>query len=260
MIGMHQPFDNPMKDIIYTAVAYKATTFQIFMRNARSMKQRDLSLGEIDVFNHHLLSNGFSKYAIHAPYAMNPGSPDKSKRDQAVRMIKQDMHVLKWLAGTPLYVLHPGHHMGDGSDAGLEYLSEVLHEIGKTHVRICVETMSGAGSELLYTVSEVLRFMDMCRDLNVGVTFDTCHVFASGQDLESAYCLMKPYVEVIHLNGSLNMFQSYKDRHANLTKGCIPIEVLEKFCKKVPEDVPIILETPYDGILEDLGLLKKFTR
>lgn len=258
MIGAHLSFTDPMSDIVQIMKSYELETFQVFMRNPRSTKQRYISEQELHQFNNDLILNNISQFVVHAPYTINPCSPEKSKRDFAYRIISEDMQFLSRFCSRVLYVLHPGHHMGDGANEGMKRLSDLLHSLPSIPITICVETMSGAGSELMYSAYEVLNFMNMCKDINVKITFDTCHVFASGQVLKDAFYLMRSYIEVLHLNGSKNTFQSYTDRHSNLSYGCIPVESLRDVVNLVEKDIPIILETPGADFLNDIQLLKKF--
>lgn len=258
MIGAHLSATAPLSDIIYNMESLGLETFQVFTRNPRSTKQRYVSDQELALFNTELMRHGVSQFVVHAPYTINPCSPEKSKREFAYKIISEDMQFLSRICGKISYVLHPGHHMGDGAVEGMKRLSDLLHQLSNIPVTICVETMSGAGSELIYSAYEVLNLMNMCRDINVRLTFDTCHVYASGQVLVDAYQLMKRFVQVVHLNGSKNPYQSYTDRHSNLAYGCIPMDWLEGVVKMIDKDIPIILETPSADFLNDIKLLKSF--
>ncbi len=258
MIGFHTTFANPMADIIATAISYELETFQIFTRNARNMRQRFISNSEIAWFNTELLRNGYSKFVIHAPYSMNPASPEKRKRDNAVRMIKEDMEFISKLAGVKYYVLHPGSHMGCGIDAGVEFLSETLHRVGKTTTTICVEIMAGSGNELMSTMECIYKLLASTVDLNVKLTFDTCHAFGAGLPIVETYSKLKDYIEVVHVNDSQGVFGSRIDRHLNLGYGIIDIDDIKWLIENVKKDIPIILETPAEHVLSDLRLLKRF--
>lgn len=247
-----------MQDIINNARYLQLETFQIFTRNARNMKQRDLYTQEIFDFNRELLSSGFNQFVVHAPYSMNPSSPEDYKRKSAVQMIKQDMQLLDLLAGKKYYVLHPGSHMGAGEDLGVDYLLDTLQKVGYTNTTICVELMAGAGTELLSTISSINKLLNNCKGLNVKLTFDTCHVFGAGLPIVNLYKYLKDNVGVIHVNDSQYASGTYKDRHANLGKGFIPMDTIKELCSIVPKDVPIILETPSGGIVSDVSLLKLF--
>lgn len=259
MIGAHISFEKPMSSIIYTAKVLGLETFQIFTRNARNMKQRDIYMDEVNNFNMELLSSGFSKFVVHAPYSMNPSSPETYKRASAVSMIKQDMQLLDHFAGQKFYVLHPGSHMGMGEQTGIDNLINTLKEVGYTNTTICVELMSGAGTELLATIGSINQLLNNCHGLNVKLTFDTCHVFGAGLPVVNLYKYLQDSIAVVHVNDSQYASGTYKDRHANLGDGHISMNVLKELCSIVPSDVPLILETPSAGITKDIGLLKLFT-
>lgn len=258
MIGAHISFSKPMSDIIVNAQSLGLETFQIFTRNARNMRQRDIYSQELAEFNRDVLISGLSSYVIHAPYSMNPASPESYKRSSAIQMIKQDMLLLDSMAGKKYYVLHPGSHMGVGEDTGVDYLIDTLNAVGYTNTTICVELMAGAGTELMSTINSVNRFLNNCKGLNIKLTFDTCHVFGAGLPIVNLYKYLKDSVGVVHVNDSQYASGTFKDRHANLECGHILIGAIKELCRLIPEDTPIILETPAAGILRDIALLKLF--
>lgn len=257
MFGIHQQLDNPIGMVPYKAQQLGATTFQIFLRNNRNMKRRFFSNEEVGMFNVQLLSSGITSYVVHAPYVLNMCTDDKDKRKHYVDVIADDMKLMQRLAGVKYYVIHPGSSLELEPDVALNNVYTVLKSltdcVGSTH--ISVELMAGAGTQMLRTYEQVDYLKNLCDDLHyVSFCFDTCHVFASGNDIFSTYNLLKDCVSVVHLNDSVGMFESRVDRHANLGSGCIGSDNLIEFAQHVTahsKDIPIILETPISGQLED---------
>lgn len=244
---------NPMSEIVRIAKNFRCETFQVFIRNNRNLRQRHISREEISEFNGALLSAGFRKWVIHAPYVMNPSSPEYGKRDKAVRAITEDLDLLQQFAGEKYYVLHPGSHMGEGIPFGEDMLLSTLQRVNNTtNTKICLEFMSGSGSLMLSSPMQILSFNKKATDLQLGYTFDTCHCFAAGFVPATAYKYIKDIVSVVHVNGSAGLFGSRLDNHTNLHDGAMPFEVNAKFYKQVPTEVPIILETPANGSFQDL--------
>lgn len=263
MFGIHQTLDNPLGMIPIRAKDLGATTFQIFLRNNRNMRRRFISNEEIDAFNAQLLGSGLSSYVIHAPYILNPCTGDSEKRKRYVATIASDLQLLQRMAGVKYYVLHPGSSIDLPTDIAIQNLHTVLVELSDVvgSTKIAVEWMSGAGTQVMRSYEQVTYLKYLCESLSyVTFCFDTCHVFASGNDIFSTFQLLKDCVSVVHLNDSVGMFDSKLDRHANLGSGVIGNDNLLLFAKQVHEhnaDIPIVLETPANGMLEDFVKLKE---
>lgn len=251
MLGYHQSFSKPMSCVIDEACG--RDTFQIFTRSTRNGRQRYVSETEIDYFNHALLNSKIRSYVIHAPYILNPSSPDVDKRERAVRLIQEDMDFLFNLVGKKYYVLHPGSHKGAGIKQGIKNLADTLKQIATHGVDICVEFMAGGGSELVCT-REQLEFARVT--LGCYFTFDSAHVFQAGEDPVELYTRYKELFKVVHLNNSATICGSHHDIHANIADGHINPDKLLYLYSRVPPEVPVILETPYAGINDDYNYLK----
>lgn len=258
MLGIHQSFDNPMSSIANIAARLGCDTFQIFIRNNRNLKQRFVTKEEMTKFNAEFIKNDLKCWVCHAPYIMNPSSPEDSKRERATAIVQSEFSFLYNLSGPIYYVLHPGSHMSDVR-MGYWRLFNFLKEVQNPYITVCLEYMAGAGTELLSSSYYCSEFMKHCEEagLNVGLTLDTCHVYASGESISKAYEELKKWVKVIHWNGSSYQLGSHMDRHESLTKGYIPLAAVE-FLKDVPDTVPIILETPAYCQLFDLQFAKDF--
>lgn len=255
MLGAHISFGNPMEYTVKETLNRELETFQVFTRNPRSLKQRYIPQYEIDMFNSSLLRGGLSKYVIHAPYALNPASPNSEKRQTAINIISKDLEFLQHLAGEPLYVLHPGSHMGEGNRNGIDNLISVLEQVPQTRVPICVEVMSGAGTEIMSNIMDLIYYTQK-ESIPISLTFDTCHAFAAGLHLVGAYKAFKDYIKVVHVNDSQYPKDSFKDRHANIGRGKIPKEFLIDLLEIIPRDVPLILETPTNSMQADIDYLR----
>ena len=253
MIGIHLSMTNPLSQVVTAARFSGCETFQIFLRNNRNLRQRKISADEIAEFNSVLLAAGFKKWVIHAPYVMNPSSPETAKRDKAVKIISEDMDFLQQFAGQKYYVLHPGSHMGEGVEFGRAMLLDTLKRVNNTtQTKICLEYMSGGGSLMLSSDSEIRAFHELAKEMNIGYTFDTCHCFASGHVPATSYKYIKDIVDVVHINGSFGMYGYCVDNHSNLHDGHLPFKVNAEFYKQLPKDIPAILETPLSGAYQDL--------
>ncbi|VEU63605.1 deoxyribonuclease IV [Mycoplasmopsis bovirhinis] len=190
---------------------------------------------------------------VHAPYIINPANPAKANfsNDFLIKEISRMNYLgLKYL------VLHPGAYTTYEIQEALEQLVESLkYIINQTKdVVICIETMSGKGTEIGINFEQIRYLLDEVDHDRVQVCLDTCHLWDAGYDLSNyqefktelnKYNLLK-HVKVIHLNDSKNTLGSHKDRHANIGHGYIGTDTLKQFVHDVDFDnIPIILETPY---------------
>ncbi len=266
LLGVHQSFEAPMYQIAVYSKFLGSNTFQIYVRNNRNMRRRAISASEINDFNSMLLNSGNTNFVIHAPYAMNPCASDSETRERIVKTIKEDLYFISQLAGNHSYVLHPGSSMGEiVYPSAFDNMFSILHEIqpDMKGCSIALETMSGAGTQMLSTMDQ-LMYSNMRIDdeglKDVGFCFDTCHVFAAGLNLDSVYNMLKDKIKVFHVNGSKGAYGSHLDRHTSITSGELSYNFLEGFIERAARDnpeIPFILEVPQSCITENFMLLKE---
>ncbi|WP_025755399.1 deoxyribonuclease IV [Mycoplasmopsis cricetuli] len=190
---------------------------------------------------------------VHAPYIVNPANPEKA--DFSCDFLIQEIERMNYI-GAKYLVLHPGAYTTYSPQEALDTLVDSLkYIISKTKdVIICIETMSGKGSEIGINFEQIKYVLSWVNSPRLAVCLDTCHMWDSGYDLKN-YQLFKNKlkeldllkdVKVIHLNDSKNELNSHKDRHANINQGFIGYETLKKFVYDPDFDnIPIILETPW---------------
>ena len=160
-------------------------------------------------------------------------------------------------AGQEVYInIHPGAHVGQGSETGCRLISEGLNQVFERAdgVMVLLETMAGKGTECGRNFDELATIMDGVENkANVGVTFDTCHALDAGYDLENDYDgVMRQLNEVIglarvkaiHVNDSQFGLGSHKDRHANIGEGQLGIPFFTRLVNDpTMAKLPMILET-----------------
>ena len=174
-----------------------------------------------------------------------------------------------------LYNFHPGSHVGQGAEKGIELIASMLSRIlsKKTFATtVLLETMSGKGSEVGRSFEEIRVLIDAAEkasgDNRLGVCLDTCHVWDGGYDIVNDLDgVLKAFdaaigldrLKAIHLNDSMNSLAAHKDRHAQIGKGKIGLEALERVINHPKlRDLPFYLETPcdLDGYRREIELLK----
>ncbi len=262
LIGIHQGFEEPMRSIPLMADFLGAKAFQTFIRSNRGMKQRVIPEIEIMNYNQVRLADMSMHHVVHASYAMNPCRGESPYADTAERVITEDLSLIGHFVGSNSYVLHPGSSLDMGVTEALDNLVALLHKATKVmyNTSIAVEIMAGAGTQVMSDFDQIDYLLREVSDLNnVGLCYDTCHVFGAGMNLFETFVKYIDNIKVIHLNGSKAGFGSHVDRHASVRKSQIPTDSLVKIAEasvnQLPS-VPIVLETPHDVLLSDLDFIK----
>lgn len=263
-LGCHIPF-NGFYNTLLDATSLGFSTFQIFIRNNRSLKARDYSDADIELFNSKI-GVDIDAFVVHASYALNPASGYDNIREKTMRIIRSDMLVLNKLKGEKYYVLHPGASTDFSDREALDTLIKTLHELADCygHVKIAVEFMSGQGTQLIKDLEQLAYLLLNCDDIpQFCVCLDTAHMFSAGFDFDKVLAIfnvlnMNHRLGPVHINGSAKPFGSRVDRHSNLFDGCLPVDTIHSFIDKlysVKHDCVLILETPSERQLLDFTYL-----
>ena len=269
-IGCHLSTTKGYENMGKEALKIGANTFQYFTRNPRGGKAKDINEKDILALRKLMEENNFAKILAHAPYTLNGCSADESTREFASEMMADDLERLKYLP-TSLYNFHPGSHVKQGVDVGINYIVEMLNKVLKPeHTTIVLlETMAGKGTEVGKTFEEIAEIISRV-ELNekMGVCLDTCHVYDAGYDIvndldgvleEFDRIIGLDRLHAIHLNDSKNPFKSHKDRHEKIGEGEIGFEAIKRIINHPKlRNIPFFLETPneLDGYAKEIEMLK----
>lgn len=260
----------------YTAMgrqmlANGGNTFAFFTRNPRGGKAKEIDPEDVKKFLELEQENGFGKLVAHAPYTMNCASDKENLREFAREILADDMKRMELTPGN-YYNFHPGSHVGQGAEAGIAKIAEILNEvlIKEQTTTVLLETMSGKGSEVGRNFQELRQIIDQVElKEKLGVCLDTCHVWDGGYDIvndldgvltEFDQIIGLDRLKAIHLNDSMNGLGSHKDRHAKIGEGEIGLEALVRVINHpATRGIPFILETPNDdeGWRREISLLRE---
>ncbi len=269
-IGCHLSTSKGFKVMGETALSIGANTFQFFTRNPRGGKAKAIDERDITALLKLMEENKFAKILAHAPYTLNPCSKDQSIREFAREMMLDDLARMEYLPNN-LYNFHPGSHVKQGTDIGINYIIKHLNSVIKEEqtTKILLETMSGKGTEIGRNFEEIKAIIDGVNfKEHMGVCLDTCHIFDGGYDIvnnldnvleEFDKIIGLDRLYAIHLNDSKNTLGSHKDRHEKIGEGNIGLEAMKKIINHEKlKDVPFFLETPneLDGYAKEIVLLK----
>ena len=270
-IGSHLSSVKGFENMGKEALGIGANTFQFFTRNPRGGKAKDIDPEDVKRFLELAEANGLGKIVAHAPYTLNPCSADKKVRDFAFMVMEDDMKRMEYIPGN-YYNFHPGSHVGQGVEKGIELITEVLNSIIKPDQStvVLLETMAGKGSEVGSRFEELAAIIDGVEHKDkIGVCMDTCHVSDAGYDIindldgvldEFDRIVGIKRLRALHINDSLNPAGAHTDRHAKIGEGHIGLEAIANFIKHPQlKGLPCLLETPneLDGYAREIGILKK---
>ena len=269
-LGCHLSASKGFLHMAKEASSIGANTFQFFTRNPRGFAAKDIDERDIAEFLKYTSENGFGKILAHAPYTLNPSSADERVRDLALRIMQDDMLRMEYVPGN-LYNFHPGSHVGQGTEKGIELTAELLNTIltPEQTTMVLLETMSGKGSEIGRSFEELKEIIDKTElSEKVGVCLDTCHVYDAGYDIvgnldgvldEFDRIIGLDRLHAIHMNDSKNPFESHKDRHEKIGEGSIGLDAMKNIINNPRiKHLPVFLETPneLDGYKAEIELLK----
>ena len=256
------------------AVKIDANTFQFFTRNPRGTKAKAIDENDVERFLAFAKENGIERILAHAPYTLTACSADEHLRELARDTMADDLRRMEYTPGN-CYNFHPGSHVGQGAEAGIAFIADMLNQILKPEQRttVLLETMSGKGSEVGREFEELREILDRveCKE-RMGVCLDTCHVWDGGydivNDLEGVIGKFDRIIgleklKAIHLNDSLNPLGAHKDRHAKIGEGCIGEEALKRVVTHPAlKDLPFYLETPNElpGYAREIAVMREASR
>jgi len=260
----------------YTAMARQiikngGNTFAFFTRNPRGGKAK--AIDETDIQNFLVLAqeNHFGKIVAHAPYTLNACAAKEELRTFARETFADDLRRMEYTPGN-YYNFHPGSHVGQGSEIGIQKIAEILNDVltEEQTTTVLLETMSGKGTEVGRNFEELRKILNLVeKKSKMGICLDTCHVWDGGYDIvhdldgvlnDFDHIIGLERLKAVHLNDSLNDCGSHKDRHARIGEGKIGMEALVRIIKHPAlREIPFILETPNDdsGWTEEIHVLKE---
>lgn len=273
-IGCHLSASKGYRAMGRQAIELGANTFAFFTRNPRGGSAKDIVEKDIEAFLNIAKENSFGRLVAHAPYTMNACAEKENIRQLAFEMLADDLRRMEYTPGN-YYNFHPGSHVGQGVEKGIEMIAEVLNTVLKPEQTtiVLLETMAGKGSEVGRSFEELREIIDRVELKDkLGVCLDTCHVWDGGYDIvnnldgviaEFDKVIGLDKLKAIHLNDSMNDIGSHKDRHQKIGEGYIGLEAMKRIINhSALKDKPFILETPNDeeGYAREIALLRSLSQ
>lgn len=270
-IGCHLSASKGFLAMGKEAVKIGGNTFQFFTRNPRGGAAKAIDEKDVEAFLAFAAENGIGTILAHAPYTLNACAADEKIRTFAKETMADDLQRMEYVPGN-LYNFHPGSHVKQGVEIGIDKIAEVLNEVlfEEQRTTVLLETMAGKGSEIGRSFEEIRAIMDKVKLKDkLGVCFDTCHVYDAGYDIVNRLdevleqfdqIIGLDKLKAIHLNDSKNPFESHKDRHEKIGEGSIGLEAITRIINHDKlKELPFFLETPNEiaGYAQEIALLKE---
>ncbi|RQD79327.1 MAG: deoxyribonuclease IV [Halanaerobium sp. MSAO_Bac5] len=277
ILGKHVSIAGGLDKSLKRAAEIGCNSLQIFVKNPRGWKARDLSEAEVERFKANREKYNINPVVVHAAYLINLASPKEELWEKSISALKMELMRSARL-GAEYLIFHPGSHTGSGRESGIKRIAEALNIIlAETDAQlldstqILLENTAGAGSSIGQDFSEIKAILDQVEaPEKFGVCLDSCHAFAAKYELKDKSALEKLLLDienqlglsklkVIHLNDSKYISGSKKDEHAHIGEGEIGKKAFAEMINHPKlKDLPFILETPCfdDQVDQDVILLK----
>jgi deoxyribonuclease-4 len=260
-LGFHVSISGSIDKSVDRALELGCDSFQIFTRNPRSWRFRDLGEGEVEAFREKRHSSGLDPVYAHMPYILNLASPDDGIYSKSVRSLATELRRCTTL-GVPYVITHVGSHLGSGVERGVERVVSALDRVLQgegSGVAILLENGSGSANKVGSRFEELGLILEgVGWSGRVGVCLDTCHAYAAGYDLGTAEglaealdtfdgCVGLDRLGVVHLNDSVGALGSGVDHHEHIGLGEIGLDGFRLILGSRLARVPMIMETPVDA-------------
>jgi deoxyribonuclease IV len=251
-IGAHVRSDaNPLA----SAAACGAEAMQFFLADPQGWKKppahpmaEQIAASELTVF-------------VHSPYVVNLASTNNRIRIPSRKLVTQHAEAAATVGAVGL-IVHGG-HVTAGEDPGIgvdnwrKFFARQADE-GGFAVPILIENTAGGDNAMARHFDALARLWDAVGEFGAGFCLDTCHAFAGGEDLSGVVDRAKAItgrIDLVHLNNSRDEFNSARDRHANIAEGTIDPDQLVAVCAAA--GAPVVVETPADGMADDIAFLRE---
>lgn len=270
LIGCHLSSSKGFVAMYHQMVELGGNTFQYFSRNPRGSSKKIFDEQDALAFTELMRGEKLESVICHAPYTYNPASAKDHVREFAKMAMAEDLADLRHFDDV-LYNFHPGSHVGQGEEKGIELIIDLLNEIitDETPGTLLLEGMAGKGSEIGYRFEHLRDIIQGVNRSNImGVCLDTCHLHEAGYDIvndldgvleEFDRIVGLDRLKAIHLNDSKNTIGAKKDRHEKIGKGELGLETIALVINHPKlRHLPFALETPNElpGYAEEIALLK----
>jgi deoxyribonuclease-4 len=245
-IGAH---DRAGDDPLAVAQATGGEVAQFFLGDPQGWQSPVIPGGDPGALRAAFAAAGVEVF-IHAPYRINVASTNNHIRIPSRKLLAEYLAAAAEVGAQGL-VVHGGHVTAEPDvPAGYENWRKAV-ERTPWPVPLLIENTAGGNHAMARGLGAVARLWDAIAGLGgagdgeVGFCLDTCHAYASGEELGQIVDRVKAItgrIDLVHCNNSRDEFGSARDRHAPVGSGTIDPLVLLDVVRAA--GAPVICETP----------------
>lgn len=250
---------------VKTALSIGSEAIQVFIGSPQTWRVAIPDETTVAAFRADIARHRLGPVFVHASYLVNAAAVAGPIRDKSIATLYWQLREAE-RAGAAGLIFHPGSF---GTAERRDALGRVAAAIATAldgysgSCRLLLETTAGQGASI------GSRFEDLgdllatfpCND-RLGVCWDTCHLFAAGDDIATGPGLEHTlasfdavvglqHLHAVHANDSKTPLGSRRDRHANIGAGHIGEAAFRRMLRHPAlRPLPWILEVPG---LEDRG-------
>lgn len=267
VLGAHESVAGGLYKSFERIKSVGGEALQIFTRNQRQWKVPPLTDYDIELFSVAREQWGDYPIAAHDSYLINLASPKEEQAERSRLAFANELRRIEAL-DIPYLVTHPGSHLGEGVEAGIERyvanLDRAIEDAATEKGMVLLETTAGQGTNLGASFEELAAIIERSAHPDrLGVCYDTCHTFAAGYDIRTPETYADTFdrfdrligldrLKFFHMNDTKNVFNSRKDRHEHIGQGEIGLDGFRNIMRDPRfAEVPKTLETPKDKDLKD---------
>ncbi len=275
IIGAHLSIAGGYHKAVEKAQLCGCDCVQLFTKNNTQWRARPITAEESRRFRAALAELDISHPIAHTSYLINLASPDRALWPKSIDAMVVELHRAATL-GIPYVVLHPGAYTTSSHARGLRRIIRALDAVHAqtrgVEARCLLETTAGQGTSIGHRFEHLGAILGSVKDPDqLGICFDTCHVFAAGYPLgtrKQYRATMKTLDEIVglekikafHLNDSRRELGSRVDRHEQIGHGKLGLTAFgHLLADRRFRRTPMYLETPKgkkDGVDWDVINLK----
>ena len=281
-VGAHLSISGGLYKAVESIVSKGGNCLQIFSSSPRMWMSNLPSTEDVEKFVKQASENDVSPTFIHAKYLVNMASDNKELVDKSRKSLEFDFKVAEMIGAVGV-IVHLGSHQGRGFEAVKDQLVEEIKKILKASpgsVKFLIENAAQKKGKIGFRLEEISLLLKAVDSSRVGWCLDTCHAYNAGYSLgkdlgntllgfdivsEVKKLKLVESLKCLHVNDSRDLFDSGRDRHANLGEGEIDLKDLKAFLNEpIFKSLPLIIETPgFDKLGPDkknLDILKSLIK
>jgi len=270
-IGAHMSVAGGVSRAVERAVLHGCEALQIFCKNANQWLGKPINQDEIVRFRQRVDETGLTPVVSHASYLINLATSVPGLRSQSIAAFVDELDRAESL-GLRGVVIHPGTCTSGSEEDALRLIAEAIASAFRARphqkVKVLLEHTAGQGRTVGHRfehLATILAHLD--GSPRVGVCLDTCHLIASGYNIndlsgyDDTFAAFERLVgldrlEVFHGNDSKKPCGSRVDRHEHIGKGFVGLEPFRRLLQDPRfADRAILIETEKARNAERAGTL-----